>query len=231
MAFADGSFRLSETAGGASPTVQSLSRFVTALRRHFDYGGAAEPGALDALVGACQARLLDDMAGLHAALRPLVATPAPEAAAAAGGSLESLLRVLLRVEPLQPRLLRGLLEKLPECAADAAPSSQAALAEDLPRLLLHTVRWIDHVVEPEALAATLLECVQVVDAPRVRQDIVSFLPEMVPDRDMAATIRTLQVSLRCSVSYAFVCLFVFNRRPHPPPLTPDPRACARTTRP
>lgn len=27
------------------------------------------------------------------------------------------------------------------------------------------------------------------------------------------------------------CLFVFNRRPHPPPLTPDPRACARTTRP
>ncbi|EJK61285.1 hypothetical protein THAOC_18261, partial [Thalassiosira oceanica] len=99
----------------------------------------------------------------------------PEVGSPGGGAAEggkraveetsSLIRVLLRVDALQPTVMSGLLRRLGEIAASSGDDDEEMdddgsagggannndAPEDLPRLALAALRWPEHVVDPPSL--------------------------------------------------------------------------------
>ncbi|CBJ26655.1 conserved unknown protein [Ectocarpus siliculosus] len=138
---------------------------------------------------------------------------AAAAAAAAGGGVggggganaihESLVKVLLRVDCIQPEVIDMLLEKIPELvgeeetAAEGGYGSGAAARErtfswqDLPRLVLNQVRFLDHLVDSTSLTRKILEVLTVLPV-NLQREMISYLPEVVEDGDHAEVVETLQ---------------------------------------
>jgi Fanconi anaemia protein FancD2 nuclease len=56
-------------------------------------------------------------------------------------------------------------------------ASSRDLSQDLPRLLLSQMRWLDHIADAHALTEKLLECLPVVPL-RLQQDLIGYLPEV-----------------------------------------------------
>ncbi|CAN0115626.1 unnamed protein product [Ectocarpus fasciculatus] len=137
------------------------------------------------------------------------------AAAAAGGGVgggrganaihESLVKVLLRVDCIQPEVIDMLLEKIPELVgeeetgAEGGYGSGAAAPErtfswqarDLPRLVLNQVRFLDHLVDSTSLTKKILEVLTVLPV-NLQREMISYLPEVVEDGDHAEVVETLQ---------------------------------------
>ncbi|CAL4104392.1 unnamed protein product, partial [Meganyctiphanes norvegica] len=98
---------------------------------------------------------------------------------ARGGQQDSLIRLLLNIDPLQPRLIQLLTEKLLEVAHDDTDSSV-----DIPRLILANLRWLEHVVDPEKLTTNVLELLE--GSPmQVQKDLITFVPDIVDDSNHA----------------------------------------------
>lgn len=72
----------------------------------------------------------------------------------------SLIKVLLRIDILQPMLLRVLLHKLPELAASASSSTACEENEDIriPKLILSNMKWLDHIINYTELSTSFAEC-------------------------------------------------------------------------
>ena len=91
----------------------------------------------------------------------------------------SLMKILLCIDTLQPALLSSLFQKLAELASSQDQHDddddeqdtmnvsvekildRQAVDEELPRLIISHIRWIDHITEPSTLAAAALECLSV----------------------------------------------------------------------
>jgi hypothetical protein len=52
--------------------------------------------------------------------------------------------------------------------------------QDLPLLILSHFRWLDHVVDPKALAEKLLEILPILNV-KLQKDVIALLPEIVDD--------------------------------------------------
>ncbi|KAG0270710.1 Fanconi anemia group D2 protein [Actinomortierella ambigua] len=88
---------------------------------------------------------------------------------------ESLVRVLLGIDCVQPGLLTILLDKIMGYLEDD---------EDLPtpKLILNQLKWLDNVVEPTQLSAKLLEVINLTSL-SVQRDVIVFIPEIIPDSE------------------------------------------------
>lgn len=98
---------------------------------------------------------------------------------------ESLVRVLLNVECLQPALSSWLLEKLALVSLENEGSSgrnsnHDSLTENVPKLILNNLRWLNIVTNGEALADKLLEILDATPE-HVQVEIIGSLPEIIPD--------------------------------------------------
>ena len=118
----------------------------------------------------------------------------------------SLLKCLLRVETLQPLLLTKLVTESLQEFAQQGDGGSMALTEDVPRLLLREIRWLEHLEAPEALTEQLLgvlhggvlpaRCPPNAGAPplqlrglepsplhacRFQREVLEYLPEVVGD--------------------------------------------------
>jgi hypothetical protein len=113
---------------------------------------------------------LDDEANL---LRSL--SPTAGAADDSGGLRDSLVRVLFRVDDLQTDLLSWLLEKLVLVAMAADEETQGMSKT---QLILSQLRWLDRVVDGEALADKMVEIVQA-SPDGLQQEVIVALPEIV----------------------------------------------------
>jgi Fanconi anemia group D2 protein len=130
----------------------------------------------------------------------------------AGARPTSLCRALLSIPSVQPRLAAALLERIPEFATGAdedesAPGgaggsggrggakSSGHSAQTIPQLLLSQFRWLDQVVDPEELAAKMLDLVEALPARDVKRDIVLCLPDVIDDRAAAAVVSALRDKL------------------------------------
>ncbi|KAL8611266.1 hypothetical protein ACOMHN_013697 [Nucella lapillus] len=120
---------------------------------------------------------------------------------------DSVVRILLGVECLQPALVKSLLEKLPEFSQDDEDGESA----NLPRLLLAQFRWLDFIVDNKNLTSMLLELIEATEVD-IQREIISALPSMVDDADhatVAAKLKELLVSqtqLTVVILDALACL-------------------------
>jgi hypothetical protein len=130
---------------------------------------------------------------LHRALLPLVLAPTSAPSFAGTLNHESLVKVLLKVDCVQARVARLLLERLPSLSAEMEQNSTSRSdkrVEDLPRLVMHQLRWMDHLVDSSALTESILECMEVL-SPDLQRDLIGYLPQIVEDKDYARVVEHL----------------------------------------
>eukprot|EP00736_Rhodelphis_marinus_P012470 Rmarinus@m.14220 len=99
---------------------------------------------------------------------------------------DSLAKILLSVECIQPQVIALLIQKLQEEAA--INSSQSSL----PKLLLHQLRWLDCVVDSEFLTNKLIEAISTVDLLWLKKEIIALLPELIDDSQHDTVVIALQ---------------------------------------
>ncbi|XP_068244044.1 Fanconi anemia group D2 protein isoform X2 [Palaemon carinicauda] len=95
---------------------------------------------------------------------------------ARGGQQDSLFRMCLNIEELQPALIKLLTEKFFEVAYD----EQTSTSVDIPSLILANLRWLDHIVDSEVLTARVIELLE--GSPlRIQREVITCVPHIVDD--------------------------------------------------
>ncbi|PVD24835.1 hypothetical protein C0Q70_15321 [Pomacea canaliculata] len=123
---------------------------------------------------------IDNKERFHRSLLPTFTTS--ECESARSKVQESVVRLLLGVELIQPSLVRSLLEKLPEFSQDDGIIFDAGERVDIPHLLLAQLRWLDFIVDNKALREVLLEMLDATSED-VQREIISVLPAVLDDTD------------------------------------------------
>lgn len=93
---------------------------------------------------------------------------------------DSIIRMLLSIDAVQPKVISLLLDRIPSLLADVEPDSDDSLEDDVPRQILAQFRWLESVADGAALASKLLECLQVCPL-YLQREIITHLPEIVDD--------------------------------------------------
>ena len=95
---------------------------------------------------------------------------------------ESVVRLLLGVEELQPRIITILLEKMPEFMEDALRDNTLTKEEfqQVPGLILNQLKWLDCIVDGKELCSKLLEILTIAPV-ELQRDIITSLPEILDD--------------------------------------------------
>ncbi|TRY62096.1 hypothetical protein TCAL_01763 [Tigriopus californicus] len=99
---------------------------------------------------------------------------------------DSLVRVLLKIEEVQPTFLPWLLEQLALIALNEDENSaglslvQRAQQINVPRLILSQVSWLNKIVHPESLADKITEILDAVPT-KAQFDVISALPEIIDE--------------------------------------------------
>ena len=98
---------------------------------------------------------------------------------------DSILRLLLNTNDLQPKLLGLLLEKLAEISLMQEGQEMMNTQQgNIPRLILSAVRWLDKIVSGDGLADKMVEILDATS--RYQQvEVISALPEVIPDQPAA----------------------------------------------
>ncbi|XP_063887534.1 Fanconi anemia group D2 protein-like isoform X1 [Scylla paramamosain] len=95
---------------------------------------------------------------------------------ARGGQQDSLIRLCLNIEELQPCLIQLLTEKLLEAANDDEASSDA----NIPSLILANLKWLDYIVDSDTLTTKIVEIIE--GSPlKVQQEVITYVPSIVND--------------------------------------------------
>ena len=103
------------------------------------------------------------------------------------GSLEdSLARSLLCVPCLQQQVATVLLQRLATAAGD--------LGSPLPSALLSQFRWLDQLSDAEALIKLLLEVMAACPL-ELQREIITFLPEVVPEKEHTTVVSHLETAI------------------------------------
>jgi len=116
---------------------------------------------------------------LRAVLAPLSTTQQQAQAHCNSNMGETLTKLLLRVDLLQPELIAFLLEKLCEYGINDSASDSS---DSFPRLLLNQLRWLNHVVKPAELASRLMEIIPISPL-GLQKEIILAIPEIVGDAE------------------------------------------------
>ena len=93
---------------------------------------------------------------------------------------DSLIRLLLNVDDIQPILLTFLLEKLAETSI-VQEGAEETQSQNIPRLILSSMRWLDKMVDGETITEKMTEILTVTS--RYQQvEVISALPEILPSQ-------------------------------------------------
>ncbi|ORZ28109.1 Fanconi anaemia protein FANCD2 [Lobosporangium transversale] len=94
---------------------------------------------------------------------------------------ESLIRILLGIDILQPGLMEALLDQIFGFLNDDEIDSP------IPKLILQQLKWLNNIIEPGKLSAKLLEVIGLSSQP-IQRDIITSLPEIIPDSEHRAVV-------------------------------------------
>uniref|UniRef100_A0A8C8RT95 FA complementation group D2 n=1 Tax=Pelusios castaneus TaxID=367368 RepID=A0A8C8RT95_9SAUR len=104
---------------------------------------------------------------------------------------ESLIKLLLGIETLQPAVITLLLEKLPEFFFDTV----GTFGTNFPRLIVNQFKWLDRILDSKDLAMKLMQMVNVSPLP-IQHDIITSLPEILEDSQQSEVAREVSQLLK-----------------------------------
>ncbi|KAF9997114.1 Fanconi anemia group D2 protein [Entomortierella chlamydospora] len=116
---------------------------------------------------------LEDPLNLKSCLVPISVPGAKGSSLPLG---ESLIRILLGIDILQPGLMDRLLDRIFDYLNEDAKESS------IPKLILQQMKWLNNIIEPTQLTSKLLE-VTGMSPISIQRDIITSLPEIVPDSE------------------------------------------------
>ncbi|XP_043933530.1 Fanconi anemia group D2 protein isoform X2 [Protopterus annectens] len=89
---------------------------------------------------------------------------------------ESLFKLLLGIDTLQPAVLNTLFEKLPEFMYESVNEDGI----NMPRLIISQFKWLDRIVDGKDLTSKLMQLIAVAPL-EIQRDIITSLPEILED--------------------------------------------------
>ncbi|KAF9341448.1 Fanconi anemia group D2 protein [Linnemannia elongata] len=149
------------------------SRFQREASRLIQRGGASGASCVESFLEGLQEHL-EDADNLRICLIPIIKSSDTGQQAFSNG--ESLVRILLSIDIIQQGLMEALLERIYGFLSDEEKESS------IPKLILQQMRWLNNIIEPAQLSAKLLEVIGV-SSVTIQRDIITSLPEIVPDSE------------------------------------------------
>ncbi|XP_025902236.1 Fanconi anemia group D2 protein [Nothoprocta perdicaria] len=104
---------------------------------------------------------------------------------------ESLIKLLLGIEILQPAVVTLLLEKIPEFFFDVV----GTFGTNYPRLIVNQFKWLDKLVDSQDLVKKLMQMLSISPVP-IQHDIITSLPEILEDSQQTEIARELSCLLK-----------------------------------
>ncbi|NXO04514.1 FACD2 protein, partial [Rhinopomastus cyanomelas] len=104
---------------------------------------------------------------------------------------ESLIKLLLGIEILQPAVIALLLEKIPEFFFDIV----GTFGTNFPRLIINQFKWLDRLLDSQDLVKKLIQMVSISPVP-IQHDIITSLPEILEDSQQTEVARELSSLLK-----------------------------------
>lgn len=97
---------------------------------------------------------------------------------------------------IQVDIQNMLLEKLPEYFhVDSYPSGPSlSLEDDVARLIINHFRWLDFIVDPNALAEKLMQVLSISPL-HLKKEIIGSLPEIIGDQNNKTVVQSLEKML------------------------------------
>lgn len=92
---------------------------------------------------------------------------------------DSLVRILLNIDEIQPKLMAAILKRFAKAAKEEKPSVTEV---NLPSLILSQLAWLNRIVDPALVVDTLLDLLST-SSSAIKKEIISHLPGMVVDRE------------------------------------------------
>ncbi|XP_062923633.1 Fanconi anemia group D2 protein isoform X1 [Mobula hypostoma] len=89
---------------------------------------------------------------------------------------ESLIKLLLGIEILQPPIMNMLFEKIPEFMYDGVPEDGI----NMPRLIINQFKWLDRIIDSKELTSKVMQLINVAPL-EIQCDIITSLPEILED--------------------------------------------------
>ncbi|XP_059505732.1 Fanconi anemia group D2 protein isoform X2 [Stegostoma tigrinum] len=89
---------------------------------------------------------------------------------------ESLIKLLLGIEILQPSVMNTLFEKIPEFMYDGIPEDGI----NMPRLIISQFKWLDRIIDSKDLTSKIMQLISVASL-EIQRDIITSLPEILED--------------------------------------------------
>lgn len=148
--------------------IEFYKKLTIYLKRHENY-----PQVIDDFLEGVQ-QYIEDRSRFKQVLLPCVSTT--EDISSRNKQQACLIRLLLNIDLLQPKLITLLLEKLPEFMDDE-PLFECDENMNIPRQVLAQLQWLDHIEDMTALREKLLEILMVTSLD-VQREIISCLPEI-----------------------------------------------------
>ncbi|KAK3837824.1 MAG: Fanconi anemia protein FANCD2 [Linnemannia elongata] len=164
-----------ELGQNGTPNVLNVepSRFQREASRMIQRGGASGASCVESFLEGLQEHL-EDAENLRICLIPIIKSSDKGEQTFSNG--ESLVRILLSIDIIQPGLMETLLERIFGFLSDEEKESTT------PKLILQQMRWLNNIIEPAQLSAKLLEVIGV-SSVTIQRDIITSLPEIVPDSE------------------------------------------------
>ncbi|XP_013057282.3 Fanconi anemia group D2 protein [Anser cygnoides] len=104
---------------------------------------------------------------------------------------ESLIKLLLGINILQPAVITLLLEKIPEFFFDVV----GTFGTNFPRLIVNQFKWLDSLLDSQDLVKKLMQMLSVSPVP-IQHDIITSLPEILEDSQQSEVARELGCLLK-----------------------------------
>ncbi|KAJ2024251.1 Fanconi anemia group D2 protein, partial [Coemansia sp. S85] len=97
------------------------------------------------------------------------------------GQSESLVRLMLGVDALQPRIITILLDKYPEFIGSEGTQGSVGATQPFVKIL-RQLRWLDYIIDSSKLTEKLVETIGCVP-PEMQSEIITALPDIISDSD------------------------------------------------
>ncbi|XP_015262873.1 PREDICTED: Fanconi anemia group D2 protein [Gekko japonicus] len=163
----------------------SQKKLHQALRKHPSY-----PQVVGEFISGLESHI-ENRDQFRNCLLPCVPAQSPEMSNAVHSYCESLIKLLLGIEILQPAVIRLLFEKLPEFFHESVGSDGL----NLPQLIINQLKWLDGIVDSKDLVLTIMQII-CVSPLSIQHDIITSLPEILEDSQHGEVARELSSLLK-----------------------------------